>query len=150
VAPNGATAEFVIDVETDDGVPYPTGSISLKLSPDFPKMTPHDLDNLRLGRAFNGIVRDEAVRSTTERRLTPEEMKTLPAHEIFERVERREADAYHAAKGAQRRRPVTPQVLAKVLALYDKGGIEAVVAGTNYSEPYCWKLLRRARQELSS
>jgi hypothetical protein len=50
-----------------------------------------------------------------------------------------------AAATARRKKP-TPEFLDKVLRLYDGGGIQAVAAGTGYSESYSFKLLRAARQ----
>jgi len=58
--------------------------------------------------------------------------------------------AYAAVRAPRRRRQVTPELLSEVLALYDQGGIQAVMAAKNYSESYSFKLLRRARAEVAS
>jgi hypothetical protein len=62
----------------------------------------------------------------------------------------RDAPAALTAVKRARRNKITPQLLERVLELYEQGGIDAVVEGTNYSEPYSWKLLRRARAEVGS
>jgi hypothetical protein len=59
-------------------------------------------------------------------------------------------EALSAVRTARRRRQVTPQLLAEVLDLYDRGGgIQAVMKEKNYSESYAFKLLRKARQEVT-
>lgn len=54
-----------------------------------------------------------------------------------------------AATRPRRRRQITPELLAQVVALYESGGIQAVEDQLHYSARYAWRLLARARKELS-
>jgi hypothetical protein len=67
-------------------------------------------------------------------------------------IRRRMSDRYacedEAPSGRVRRYRPTLELLERVLKLYDDGGIEAVQKDTNYSASYCFKLLRKARNEV--
>jgi hypothetical protein len=102
----------------------------------------------KLIEARDEILRIELQEITPDRGYTPGEAGSAKP-EDFETILAIDAGAARkSVKTARRRRQVTPELLARVLDLYDGdvGGIRAVMAGTNYSESYCFKLLRQARQ----
>jgi hypothetical protein len=60
-----------------------------------------------------------------------------------------DAETPTATQAVRRRRQITPDLLADVLASYESGGIAAIVDRYNYSERYAWKLVKRARAQAS-
>ena len=92
----------------------------------------------------------EAQQTTPDRGYTPSEAGAASAEDFVGVIARDAHGALTSVRTARRRRQVTPELLTKVLDLYERGGISAVEAGTNYSESYCFKLLRKARQEVAS
>jgi len=101
----------------------------------------------KLIEARDEILRVELQEMTPNRGYTPEEASTA-APEDFEGIVARDAAAAgKSARTARRRRQVTPELLAKVLDLYEQDGISAVTAALDYSESYGFKLLRKAREE---
>jgi hypothetical protein len=102
------------------------------------------LTDIRLDEQLEWLLRIEAVRTTQAVQQGRDEDEALDVRVDIESW----ADATKAAKAVRRQRP-SRELLARVLELYEKGGIQAVETGTNYSESYCFKLLRRARQEVS-
>ena len=110
-----------------------------------------DLDALRLAEALDEVMRIEAQEMTPDRGYSPAEAMTAADHVALNAITSRdESTARRSVLAFRRRRQVTPQLLERVLALYDQGGIGAVVADTHYSESYCFKLLRKARAEVAS
>jgi hypothetical protein len=123
------------------------------LGDDPARPTPLDratLAKINLAMVMDNIMILEAQMHTAGRGVTESEFlegaKTGRAQELVE-VLADDADARTAIRKNRRRR-VTPELLATVVELYEQGGIEAVTKGTSYSEPYSWKLLRRAKKEL--
>ena len=51
-------------------------------------------------------------------------------------------------RAARRRRNVTPELLSRVLELYEKSGIHVVMDEFDYSERNARRLIARARKEL--
>jgi hypothetical protein len=102
-----------------------------------------------LVNARDELVKIEAQEMTPDRGYTPAEASSANV-EDFAAVIGRDADAALRSVRTARRRRITPELLAAVRDLYEAGGIQQVMAGTNYSESYCFKLLRRARQEVAS
>jgi hypothetical protein len=96
------------------------------------------LANIRLDEELEWLLRMEAVMTTRG----PDEESVRVDIESW-------ADATRAVKAVRRRRP-TRELLTQVLELYNQGGIAAVEKGTNYSQSYCFKLLRKAKEEIGS
>jgi hypothetical protein len=112
-----------------------------------------DAELVELGalvEARDELMKIEAQEMTPNRGYTRAEAESVSGADFDRVIERDAASALRSVKTARRRRQVTPELLARVLELNDQGGIEAVVRGTNYSESYCFKLLRRAREEVAS
>jgi hypothetical protein len=149
--PNPDRPAFTVTMDVvadDDGVPG-VRSVRFELDPSMPSADAVQLNNLTLGRHFEIVIQREAIRSTTEQWLSVDELMTKPGPETLDYMEARDVAALQAARGVRRRRrKITPEMLAQVLEAYDKGGIGAVQAAVHVSEPYAWKLLRRARKEL--
>ncbi len=111
-----------------------------------------ELAAIDLVEARDEIMRIEAQEMTPDRGYSPAEAMDAASQADLDRITSRDAGAaLTSVRSARRRRQVTPQLLARVLDLYDQGGgsIQAVVAGTHYSESYCFKLLRKARAEVT-
>jgi hypothetical protein len=138
--------QLTMEVEMDDdGVPRATG-VNIALLPNWPGLDMATLAEIKLDKWLEGLMQTEVM--VTMLGADPGFVATMSSDEeraLFERVAR---DSETVTKAATRRRP-TKELLTKVLELYDAGGVRAVQAETSYSESYCFKLLRRAREELS-
>jgi hypothetical protein len=133
----------------DEGIPW-VDRLVVALVPDGPlDMATLAQIQLQLDKEVEGLLQAEAIVTTLETRgPTIEEIDKKGYAELDDLIREVGAGVEKAVKSATRRRP-TRELLEKVLELYDDGGIKAVQAETNYSESYCFKLLRRAREELS-
>lgn len=122
----------------DDGIP---SFLSFYLVAD---NTPLSLEQVAQAPA---VVYDAAVQAAI-RQYADREQVTLDQlgldSPLHEQEEMSQADA------VRRRRQITPDLLADVLACYETGGIAAVVDRFSYSERYAWKLLKRARTQAAS
>ncbi len=76
------------------------------------------------------------------------ELDQAEGEEGFARLLDREDDSRAPARAARRRRNVTPELLSRVLELYEKGGIHVVMDEFDYSERNARRLIARARKEL--
>jgi hypothetical protein len=143
--------KVTMDVEMDDdGVRWVHGVFIAPL-PNWPGLDIATLAQIQLDVELEGLLQTEAIVTTMETRgPTLEEIEKNGDAEWDALRREVNTGVEKAAKSATRRRRPTRELLAKVLELYDKGGIKAVQAETNYSESYCFKLLRRARQEVES
>ena len=113
-------------------------------------LTDKELAAIDLVEAKDQLMRIEGQEMTPDRGYSRAEAMDAASQADLDEITSRDAGAaLTSVRSARRRREVTPQLLARVLDLYDQGGggIKAVMAGTNYSESYCFKLLRKARAE---
>jgi hypothetical protein len=103
----------------------------------------------RLVEARDEILRTELVETTPNRGYVPSEAGEATPADFLGVIATDFEASQRSVRTARRRRQVTPELLARVLDLYngEPGGIEEVHRALGYSESYCWKLLRKAREE---
>jgi hypothetical protein len=147
----GAPYRVTMRVEMDDdGFPWVKG-VFIAPPTDWPGLDAAMLARIKLDRDLEGLLQKEALLTAMETMgPTLEEIDTKGWGEYDAFVVKLTEDSEKAATASLRRHRPTRELLARVLELYDEGGIKAVQAGTNYSESYCFKLLRRARKEVAS
>lgn len=134
---------------TDDGRPH-LRELALAV-PDGPPLPASDLDGISLTELLDSAVRDQVLRHNPVRWSAGEGPMRLGAFlgQAREHFAAGERAATVAARAARDRRSVTPDLLRRVLDLYDRKGIGAVMDELNYSERNARRLLARARTELS-
>jgi hypothetical protein len=149
--PDRLPAEITMVMAVDDNVRTSIYSVQIDAPVDALDDDALRLIGSTLVEARDEILRIEAQETTPDRGYTPAEASDATTADELERIISRDVRAARSAvRTARRRRQVTPELLARVLELYDEGGVEAVKSGTNYSESYCFKLLRKAREEVTS
>jgi hypothetical protein len=109
-------------------------------------LDPEALGRVNLVRALYEAITYEALLSSE----AVDELRSAHGHrEAVQAWTRRWSEAASSVDTIRRRRQVTPELLRQVLGAYDRGGI-AAVQDLGYSESYGFKLLRRARQEVTA
>ena len=148
-ANEGSAYEVKAQVWMDDeGRPW-AQTVLISALVNRPGLDAAALARIRLDEELEGLLQMELV-STTGEVTGVDWLAVLDREGGEDELVAYDQAAQKAASTAVRRRRPTRELLAKVLELYEEGGIRSVQAKMNYSESYCFKLLRRARQELAS
>ena len=111
-------------------------------------MSPELLREIDLVAVLDAAVQYEAGRQAhgSEVSVASSELDQAEGEGGFARLLDR--DDSRAPRPARRRRNVTPELLTRVLELYEKSGIHVVMDEFDYSERNARRLIARARKEL--
>ncbi len=113
-------------------------------------MSPELLREIDLVAVLDAAVQHEARRQAlgSEVSVASNELDQAEGGEGFARLLDGEDDLRARPRPARRRRNVTPELLSRVLELYEKSGIHVVMDEFDYSERNARRLIARARKEL--